>query len=206
MCKIILNSPMTELSPQQLELQCVRSSDTSLSSISIRLASCCKAVVVGQPQACLGILMRWVKVTWLSESTVSSVYSVGILSLPPIPLAPGPAIASRSTEHSDSKGTLMLYTWLKIMGWVWLLGRLPSSGACRLNLVVLTSLLVGLGTAWTPKNRRARLTIEPCIAIAHPHITVEALARDHQLFKYCRPPISTVDKKRQSVVYQREGW
>lgn len=56
--------------------------------------------------------------------------------------------ASRSTEHRDSIGTLMLYTWLKTRGCslkVWLTeeaeGNGSPSGICLLTLVVRTSLL-----------------------------------------------------------------
>lgn len=160
-----MDSPRTKLSPQQAPLHCALSSETSLSSISMRLASCWSMAEAGHEHVALGMLMRWVKVTWLSESIDCSSYSSTDLSLPVISLP----FESRSTEHRDSSGTLMLYTWLKIMGWLWLLLLPLPSVAWRLILAVHTILSSWAGTALTLKNSNARL-IREHNAIMDPHI------------------------------------
>lgn len=61
------DSPMAELSPQHPEPHWALSMDTSLSSISTLVASCWIVAVAAQPHAALGMLMRWVNVTWKSR-------------------------------------------------------------------------------------------------------------------------------------------
>lgn len=67
---------------------------------------------------------------------------------------PGDAAESSSTEQRDSKGTLMLYTWLNTRGCslaVWFSedkgGAWPPADVCLLTLVVRTSLLSADGAA-----------------------------------------------------------
>lgn len=69
-------------------------------------------------------------------------------------VGPGDAAESSSTEQRDSKGTLMLYTWLNTRGCslaVWFSedkgGAWPPADVCRLTLVVRTSLSSADGAA-----------------------------------------------------------
>lgn len=69
-------------------------------------------------------------------------------------VGPGDAAESSSTEQRDSRGTLMLYTWLNTRGCslaVWFSedkgGAWPSADVCLLILVVRTSLLSADGAA-----------------------------------------------------------
>lgn len=61
---VTVNSPTAELSPQHPDPHWALSRETSLSSISTLVASCWIEVVVGQPHAAFGMLIRWVNVTW----------------------------------------------------------------------------------------------------------------------------------------------
>ena len=66
-------SPTAEPSLQQPEPHWALSRETSLSSISTLVTSCCMVAVAGQPQAAFGMLMRCVNVTlWFKKRCIFS--------------------------------------------------------------------------------------------------------------------------------------
>lgn len=97
--------PVAAFSWQQLEVHWSRRMETSLSSISILLSSSCRdGREVEHLQACLGMFILWVKVTWLSLSEVCSVYSASRSSSE---LTSSPEDLN-TDEQQLSRGMLML--------------------------------------------------------------------------------------------------